>query len=361
MAKFTNTFPALTIGLDLGDEWAHFCGLDASKNKVLEGRVAMTDKALRKQFPKSRPARIALEAGAQSAWVYRLLKALGHEVIVAQPRKLRLIYCNDKKCDRVDAQQLATFARMDPTVLHPIELRDLKTQADLATVQARHVLVATRTKHINHVRGVCKSFGVRLPSCSTESFHRKVEKLIPPSLQEALNPMLQMLGHLTESIAGYDNVMETHCKVKYREATGAMQQVAGIGPVVSLSFALKVGDRDRFKKSRLVGAWVGLRPRLDQSGETNRQLGITKAGDAALRRLLIQAAHYNLGPFGPDSDLRRWGLKIAERGGARAKKIAVVAVARKLAVLMHRLWITGEEYEPLRQAKRRAAREVAQA
>lgn len=361
MAKSTSTFPALTIGLDLGDEWAHFCGLDASKKKVLEGRVAMTDKALRKQFPKSVRARIALEAGAQSAWVCRLLKALGHEVIVAQPRKLRLIYQNDKKCDRVDAEQLATFARLDPTVLHPIEHRDVKTQADLATVEARAHLVATRTKDINHVRGVCKSFGVRLPSCSSDSFHHKVEKLIPPSLQEALNPMLQMLGQLTKSIAGYDDVIETYCKKKYRQATGAMQQIPGVGPVVSLTFALKVGDEHRFKKSRLLGAWVGLRPRLDQSGETNRQLGITKAGDAALRRLLIQAAHYTLGPFGPDSDLRTWGLKLAGQGNARAKKIAVVAVARKLAVLMHRLWVTGEEYEPLRQAERRAARVVARA
>ena len=361
MTQSTSTVPALTIGLDLGDEWAHFCGLDASKKKVLEGRVAMTDKALRKQFPKSRPARIALEAGAQSAWVCRLLKALRHEVIVAQPRKLRLIYCNDKKCDRIDAEQLATFARLDPTVLHPIEHRDLKTQADLATVEARALVVATRTKHINHVRGVCKSFGVRLPSCSTESFHRKVEKLIPPSLQEALNPMLQMLGQLTESIAGYDDAIATLCKKKYRKATGAMQQVAGVGPVVSLTFALKVGDEHRFKKSRLLGAWVGLRPRLDQSGKTNRQLGITRAGDAALRRLLIQAAHYTLGPFGPDSDLRTWGLKLAGQGNPRAKKTAVVAVARKLAVLMHRLWITGEVYEPLRQTARRAARQLAPA
>jgi transposase len=349
----------LTIGLDLGDQWAHYCGLDASNRQVQEGRVALTVKGLKKQFPKGRPARIALEAGAQSAWVCRTLKALGHEVIVAQPRKLRLIYCNDKKCDRVDAAQLAKFARLDPTVLHPIEPRDLKTQVDLAIVEARALSVATRTKLINHVRGICKSNGVRLPSCSSESFARKVADDIPASLQEALKPMLDLLGHLSETIAHYDERLEEKCQGKYRKQTEAMRQIPGVGPVTALTFALRIGEPTRFKKSRLVGAFLGLRPRLDQSGKTDRQLGITKAGDKALRRLLVQAAHYTLGPFGPESDLRNWGLQMAARGGAAAKKRAVVAVARKMAVLMHRLWITGEVYEPLRQTHRRAARAVA--
>ena len=121
-----------------------------------------------------------------------------------------------------------------------------------------------------------------------------------------------------------------------------------------MAFVLAVGDPWRFEKSRTVGSYFGLRPRQRQSGARDPQMHVTKAGDRYVRRVLLQCAHYILGPFGGDCDLRRWGLKLIERGGGTtSRKKAVVAVARKLAVLMHRLWITGEIYDPLHLAKKR--------
>jgi len=134
-----------------------------------------------------------------------------------------------------------------------------------------------------------------------------------------------------------------------------------VGNLIALTFVLTVEDRQRFQKSRDVGCYVGLRPRRSDSGESQPQLGITKEGDNYLRKMLVQGAHYILGWRGPDTDLRRWGMKLAARGGKNAKKRAVVAVARKLAVLLHALWVSGEVYEPLRNsnAKQRSKRRAA--
>lgn len=131
--------------------------------------------------------------------------------------------------------------------------------------------------------------------------------------------------------------------------------MAGVGPVTALTYVLTIDDPARFRKSRAVGSYLGLACRRSQSGDKDPELRITKAGDPALRFLLVQAAHYILGPFGPDTDLKRWGLALATRGRKNARKRAVVAVARKLGVLLHRLWVTGTVYEPLRNSEPRQA------
>ena len=129
-----------------------------------------------------------------------------------------------------------------------------------------------------------------------------------------------------------------------------LRQVPGVGALTALTYVLTLEDPARFADPRAVGSYLGLRPRQADSGDLSPQLHVTKAGDEMLRRLLVGAAHYILGPFGPDTDLRRWGLGLAARGGKRGKRLAVVAVARKLSVLLLRLWATGEAYEPLRNA-----------
>jgi len=271
---------------------------------------------------------------------------------------MRLIYENDRKCDRVDAESLARLARLDPKLLAPIHHRDASRQADLAVIRARAAVVAARTQLINAMRGMVKAIGGRLPSCSTKSFHLKVDSAIPESLRLALEPLLAEISSLSESIRSYDRQIEELAKTKYPETT-VLRQVTGVGALTTLSFVLTLEDPHRFGKSRDVGAYLGLRPKQRESGNSAPQLGITKAGDHELRRLLVQSAQYILGPFGPDTDLRRWGLKLAERGGKNAKKRAVVAVARKLAVLLHRLWVSGEVYEPLREANPKQALEAA--
>ncbi len=343
------SIPETTIGIDLGDKYSQFCVLSKGGDVVEEGRVVTSKSAFRRKFFGVEPSRIAIEVGTHSRWIQELLEAAGHEVLVANPRKLRMIFQNESKHDRLDAMQLARVVRMDPQLLYPIRHRGGQAQADLSVIRSRSAVVAMRTRLVNHVRGVLKSHGVRPGKCSTRCFARRMVEVIPEALKPALLPVLEVLSSLNVKIDQYNRAIKCLINEQYREAT-VVGQVKGVGPITSLSYVLTLEDPRRFTRSRRVGAYLGLRPRRRQSGGRDPELRITKTGDADLRRLLVTSAQYILGPFGPDSDLRRFGLKLAERGRKNAKKRAVVAVARKLAVLLHRLWITGEVYEPLRQA-----------
>lgn len=272
-------------------------------------------------------------------------------MLIANPRKTRLIYGDKRKTDKLDAQKLARLARVDPELLYPIEHRGKASQTHLALIHSRDALIRSRTQLINHIRGTVKSFGARLPKCSAESFHKKVTGQLPHELAEALEDVVATIASLTEKIRGYDGRIEQLCKESYPQETKLLRQVPGVGALTSLTFVLTLEDPRRFEKSRSVGAYLGLVPGKDQSGESDPGKRISGEGDEMLRRLLVGSAHYILGPFAPDSDLRRHGQKIASRGGKNAKKRAVVAVARKLAVVLHRLWVTGECYEPLHNAR----------
>jgi transposase len=340
----------MTVGLDLGDKFSRFCVLDAEGEELEEGRVPTTERGLRQRFGQLPPSRVALEVGTHSPWVERLLHELGHQVLVANPRKLRLIYKNESKDDRLDAERLARLARVDPRLLHPIQHRDGASQAAMAVLRSRRVLVEARAKLVNHVRGAVKSYGSRVKSCSTSSFHKQAPGQLPADLRPALVPVLEMIGDLTRRIRSSDREIERIAEQQYPETT-LLVQVSGVGALTALWFVLTLGDPHRFRSSRRVGAYLGLRPRRSQSGDDDPELRITKTGDKEMRRLLITAAHYILGPFGSDSDLRRWGQALAARGRKNAKKRAVVGVARKLAVLLHALWVSAEEYQPLRNSQ----------
>ena len=347
-----------TIGLDLGDRSTAFCVLDSDGAIVAEGKLKTTRAAIDQQFASLAPARVALEAGTHSGWISRLIESYGHEVIVANPREVRKIYQNDRKNDRSDAQILARLARFDPQLLEPIRHRTAEMQADLATIRARETLVTARTKCVNATRGLVKSMGGRLPKCSTESFCERVSADVPAELEDALRPLITAIQTLNEQIRCCDVQIETLAMEIYPQSA-LPRQVGGVGALTALAFILTIADGARFAKSRDIGPYLGLVPRQDDSGDHSSQLRITKAGDPYLRRLLVGSAQYILGPFGPDSDLRRHGERLMQRGGKNAKKRAIVAVARKLAVLLHRLWITGEVYEPLRNSNRQASMKAA--
>jgi transposase len=347
--RFANA-SKMTMGIDLGDRYSYFYTLDAAGENTESGRVQTTRSALQKRFGSCESARVVIEAGTHSPWVSRLLAECGHEVLVANPRKLALIAQNESKDDPVDAELLARLGRVEPQLLSPIVHRGAEAQADLAVIRARDAVVAARTQLVNHVRGAVKSLGERMASCSTRSFARKGASQLPEPLRPALEPLLEVLAALTRQIEDYDRQIEEACREKYPE-TELLQQVGGVGAVTSLAYVLTLEDPHRFGRSRSVGGFLGLHPGRDKSGAQDPELRITKAGDQLLRRLLVGSAQYILGPFGPDCDLRRWGLKLASRGRKNAKKRAVVAVARKLAVLLHRLWVGGEVYEPLHQAQ----------
>jgi len=347
MKKRIRTDGRMTIGVDLGDETSDYCVLDEEGTVVEEGRLGTSQAAFRRRFGSLRPARIAMEVGTHSPWASRLLKKAGHEVWVANARKLRLIFENRRKSDRLDARQLARVARMDPGLLASIEHRTEEVAVDLSVLRARDALVAARTRLVNHVRGAVKSSGARLKRCSTESFPKKAAPQLPEALGRALSPVLTAIAEVSERIAELDAHVERLAEEKYPE-TALLSQVPSIAALTALAFVLTLERPERFRNSRAVGAYLGLVPARSQSGRSDPQLRITKEGDPYLRRLLVQAAQRLLRRQGPDCDLRRFGLKLAERGGKNGKKRAVVAVARKLAVLLHRLWRTGEVFEPLR-------------
>jgi transposase len=340
----------ITIGMDLGDKTSRYCVLGEQGEVVSESSVATTRKAMLGKFGPMQRCRIAIEVGTHSPWLSRMLNDLGFEVIVANARQVQLISASSRKNDRIDAQTLARLARVDPQLLRPIRHRSEQGQMDLMTIRMRAALVDMRTSAVNSARGFVKALGERLPACDADDMGVEKMEALPEALRQQLKPLLEEVESLTEKIHQLDTTIEQIARTQYPE-TELLEQVSGVGTLIALTFVLTLEDGQRFQKSRDVGCYVGLRPKQSQSGQSQPQLRITKEGDRYLRSLLVQAAHCILRPKGPDTDLKRWGWKLAARGGKNAKKRAIVAVARKLAVLLHRLWVGGEVYEPLRNSQ----------
>lgn len=326
----------LTVGLDLGDRSSFYCVLDDQGELILERTLSTTAKGMEQAFGSMVQSRIALETGSHSPWISRLLARLGHEVIVANARNVRLIGESRRKDDRLDARTLARLARIDPQLLSPVRHRSAKAQIHLTMIRARAGLVSARTALVNAARGLVKSYGERLRGCGTQQVNRELAAGLSVELREALEPLLREVESLNERIKEYDRRIDEMAKETYPEVA-RLKQVKGVGNLIALAFVLTIEDPHRFRKSRDVGCFLGLRPGRRNSGQSQPQM---------------QGAHYILGPFGEDCDLRRWGLRLAERGGKNAKKRAVIAVARKLAVLLHRLWVSGEVYDPLHNSRK---------
>jgi transposase len=334
------------VGCDVGDRTTHLCVIDW-RGAVLERvRLSTTRGRLAAWFSERPAHRVVLEVGAHSRWISALLEQLGHEVVVANPRRVKLISASRNKTDRKDAELLARLGRSDPTLLAPIKHRGEAVHADLATIRARDALVRERTRLVNHVRGIVKPFGVRIPCCWPEAFHKRAVQHIPVALRAAVEPILTALAAVGEAIAACDRRVEQRATEAYPEAKRLSEQICGVGTLTALAFVLTIEDPARFRSSRDVAPFLGLVPKRFQSGERDPELHITKAGDALLRRLLVNCAQYVL-HLGPDTDLKRWGRQLAARGRANSKNRAIVAVARKLSVLLHRLWVSGETYVPL--------------
>lgn len=340
-----------TMGIDLGDRWSYVYALSPVTGEVLdERRVRTTPTDLAALFASVAPMRIVLETGTHSNWVARLAMRQGHEVIVGQARRLRMIYENPTKSDAVDAKMLADLGSTHPQLLHPVTVREEQVHADLAVLRVRENLVGVRTKLVNAARGLAKSLGHELPHCSTESFPRKASKDCPEALRPSLRLLFVAIAQLTRQIHAADREVVRLCRGRYAKQVAPLLQVPGVAELSALAFVLVVGDPARFPRTRDIGAFLGLVPRRNQSGASDPQLPITKCGDPMLRRLLGQSAHWILGPFGSDSDLRRWGLKQVERRGKSGKRRVLVAVTRRLAVLLLALWKSGAEYEPLKNS-----------
>lgn len=333
------------VGCDLGDKQSDYCVLDSRGRVVEEGRVQTKPAAFSKKFKELPPSRFVIEVGTHSRWVAELLPKHGHEVIVANARQVKLIWKRSSKTDRSDAQWLARLGRADLTLLAPVHHRSRAAQRDLAVLKARDILIRSRTQLVNFVRGTMKPLGVRLPKCDAAVMPRVAKGAVPAELAPALNGVVEAIADVTAQIALYDEQIKQLGKA--HPDTARLAQVPGVGPITSLAYVLTIEDPARFRRSRVAGAFLGLVPGKDQSGDHDPQKRVTRAGDPFLRRLLVQCAHSVLGWRGSASDLRAWGLALADGGGKDPKKRAVVAVARKLAVLLHRLWVSGETYQPI--------------
>jgi transposase len=332
------------IGIDLGDKNHVAVIFDHNGTESRPQRIPNTRTALEKVLKKYPDSTVVMEAGTHSPWISRLVEEHGCTAHVGQPRKIRAIWDTDDKSDERDARMLGKLYQFDPAMIPIVHHRGMEAQADLAVVQSRRALMETRQKLINHVRSTVKSFGERLTSCGAASFAANTWEEVPEALCPALKGVYASIETLTEQIKEAESEIHRLC-LRYPE-TELMRQVPGVGPLTALSFALVIEDPTRFQKSREVGSFLGLTPKRDQSGETDKQLRITRSGDTALRTLLVNCATYILKENSPDCDLKRAGLRISERGGPRAKRTAKVAVARKLAVKLHRIWADNASYEP---------------
>jgi transposase len=335
---------AVVVGIDLGDRVSDAC-LYANGVVIGHYRFAMTPEAVRTAFEGRGYGRVAMEAGAQSGWVARLLTELGYAPLVANTRKVKAISANERKSDRNDALMLARIAALDPALLYPVHLRSAAYSDALAALKARDVVVRSRARLVHSVRSLSKGLGFRMRRTTPEAFVKR-EHEVPEALLPAVSPMFRLLREFNDQVRVFDEMIERMGREHF-PATQILRKVHGVGPVTSLAYVLVVEDPNRFPNSRDVAAYLGLVPRRDQSGGSDKQLGISKTGNTFLRRLLVQSAQYILGPFGIDSRLRRWGHKLAERGGSNARKRAVVATARKLAVVLLGLWKRRSDYVPL--------------
>lgn len=335
-----------TIGMDLGDRKHHISVLDSTGEVVEASWVENTREGLQGFFEARDPALVVMEVGTHSPWISRAVEQWGHEVLVANAHRVRAIWDSPIKHDKRDSELLARMGRYDRNLLHPIKHRGASAQTDLAVIKARDLAVRSRSQLIAHARGTVKSFGQRLPACSPACFPARALEALPVELYAALKGVLELIERINEQVKIYDAHIKCLCEQHYPE-TNRLRQIKGVGPITALAYVLTLEEPGRFKKSRQVGPYLGLTRKIDQSSECDKALPISKAGDKYLRRLLVESAHYIMGRRGPPCRLREHGERIAAGGGKSAKRRAVVAVARKLAVLLHRLWKTGAVYDPM--------------
>lgn len=336
-----------TIGIDLGDKNNWYCVLGKKAEVEDRGKVACELGAMKEFLKKHKGSEVVIEAGTHSGWVSDLCGSLGVNVLVANPREVASIWKSSNKTDERDAEQLARLARADRKLLKPVETRERKHRLDLTLIKSREGLVRARVELVCLLRSLVKNFGYRLKETSTKCFSNQIQ--LPEELRGHLKGVLESIESLSKRIQEYDVAIQKQ-EENYPEVK-KLQQVPGVGKITSMAYVLLVESPHKFKTSRDAGAYLGLKPKRDQSGKIDKELGISKTGNSMLRRLLVNCSQYILGRFGPDSDLKRFGHKLIQRGGRSAKKKAVIAVARKLAVLLHALWKSDQPYQPLRTQK----------
>jgi transposase len=346
-------------GIDIHTRKSNYCALDESGEEIGTANFLTTKKAFTHHFGKIDKAKIAIEAGAHSHWIAELLKELGHDVVVANPRRVGLIAKNREKDDQTDAELLARLVRTDPRLLHGTHTRSAENLILRGMIKSRSTLVECRTKLINSVRGIVKPFGIVIPRCNSEQFHEvaiNYEPISSGNVKAVIAAMLVQIGSLTKEIDFQTKAIEG---IEFDDPTiTRFKTVPGIGNLIALAYVAYIDDPNRFGRSEQVGKYLGLSSGRRFSGGGGHTLGITKEGDPQMRALMLQAA-YAFMRSKKDSELKQWTVQLMARKGGKdsreAKKKTATALARKLGVLLHRIWITGEKFEPFYHTKRKEA------
>lgn len=331
-------------GMDVHKKYIRVSQIDEEGDVIGELKLRTKKKFLQRQFDLEEPMRIVLETGTHAAWIARTLRDLGHEVIVAHARRIQLICQSRKKDDRTDAEVLARLGRSDLDLLIDTHVRGEAAQRIRTMLNARRALVESRTKLSNQVRSTVRQAGFRLPDGDPARLPELIEESeIEPILLEAVRPLAEMITELTEQIEEYE---ETLKEIADRiDVVKRLRQIDGVGWQTALCFVVTIEKPGRFQKSKKVAAYVGLDPTVRNSGnedsDENNTGSISKRGDSLLRWLLVQAGH-SLMRTKKDSELKQFAERIKER---KCTQVAAVAAARKIAVLMHVLWVTQRDYE----------------
>ena len=345
----------ITIGMDLGNRKHTVCALDQTGNVLWRKDVANTPEALKPFFEENAGATVAMETGLCCRWVSALAKSCGCDALVGNARKLAAIWQSKRKNDENDALLIAELARASRRLFHPVELRDDKRHEMVQVIELREVAVSQRTQAVNSVRGLCKAHGVFIPKCDASCFHRVAKDAIPAGMAWKFKPMLRHLKELALTIGRYDDMLEEYAQEHFGDEVGLLRTVPGVGPVTSCAFVAHIADPKRFGRARDAGAYFGLTPGQDQSGDRDAPKRITKTGSASVRRLLVTAANYILRESSADTALKRHGERICARGGKVARRKAKTAVARKLAVIMLAMLKSGKPYDDGLAAKKSGA------
>ena len=346
MKTVANTAVKACIGFDLGETSSHYCLVNLEGQVECRGQVENQRSEFERVLSSCPQARVVIETCRVSHWIGSHMRSLGREVYEANPRRVALISQSSKKTDRNDAELLAKIGRADVSLLNAIHPRSAACMEARILLRVRQQLVGTRTRAVNSVRSCLRVFGYSAPSCCTEQFAERTAPVVPAHLAALLRPLFALLKTLNRQIESCDRHLATMAKQRFPDSQ-TLQQIHGVGPLVSLAFVTAIGDPKRFRDSRMVGAYLGLTPRSRQSGRSDPQLRISKEGDPMVRSLLVTAATHILRQSAPDTALKRHGRRLAKNGSPRDRARARIAVARKLAVVLHRLWLTGEVYRPL--------------
>jgi transposase len=331
----------LIVGLDVSLAMTAVCVLDARGQIVREAKVESNPDALLgffRDLDACDPS-VGLEAGPLSQWLYRHLREAGYDVTLMETRQVKgALKAMPVKTDRRDAEGIARLLHMG--WFRPVHCKSLSAQEMRAVLSARKSVKKAALDIELSVRGVLRNFGLKMGQVAVGRFDARVRELIAdnPMLMAAAEPLLQARANLRRELARLERLLRD--MVKADPPCRLMMTMPGIGPVVALTMRAAIDDPTRFRSSKDVGPWAGLTPSRHQSGERDVIGAITRAGDAGVRAALFQAATVMLNR-GAKSWLTAWAQKVA---GRRGRKRATVALARRIGVILHRMWSDGTEF-----------------